>query len=318
QLQWTRSDDLAHDMYQSSQLNRMTAGLDPSGLPIAWMHQVGDFHLTMFGPYNPQFDPTADGDPWGGFDTPYDFPALQVDLALIESPVPTGAWRSVTYPPAVMARECFLDEIAHATGRDPVELRLALLPSPGRIKYGSGQLDNGDRLRAVLSLAAERSGWSSPFLRERQGRRWGRGIACNSYHQGTMVAQVAEVSVGPAGDVKVHRVVCAVDCGQVINRSALEAQFEGGVVWALAPTLKTAISFEAGRTVQQNLIDYPIVNITEAPLVEVHTVESTLGPFGIGEQPVPPVAPAVLNAIFRATGKRIRQVPVRTVLSTCC
>ena len=313
QLQWTREDDLAHDMYQSCQVNRLTAGLDRNGLPVAWHHRVGDFHLTMFGPYNPGYDPAADGDPWGGFDTPYVFPALQVDLALVESPVPTGAWRSVTYPPAVMARECFLDEIAQATGRDPVELRLALLPSPGRVTLGQRQLDNGDRLRAVLSLAAERSAWSAPFLREREGRLWGRGIACNSYDRQTMVAQVAEVSVGSAGDVKVHRVVCAVDCGQVINRSGLEAQFEGGVVWALGPTLRSEITFDAGRTVQRTLAEYSVLPFEDAPVVEVHAVESTLGPFGVGEQPVPALAPAVLNAIFAATGRRIRQVPVRTV-----
>ncbi len=310
-LQWTRDDDMGHDMYQSCQIVRMSAGLDEKGFPIAWRHQTADFHLTMFGPYDPNYDPAADHDPWGGFDTPYAFGSLDVQLALLESPVPTGAWRSVTYPPAVMARECFLDEIAHLSGRDPVELRLALIPSPGEVKLRTMTLNNGDRLRRVISLAAERAGWATPLPRERDGRRWGRGIGCNAYHQQTMVAQVAEVSVGPAGDVRVHRVVCAVDCGQVINRGTLEAQFEGGVIWALGPTLKTEISFEHGRTVQQSFRDYPVLTLPEAPRVEVHVIENPLHPFGIGEQPVPPVAPAVLNAIFAATGKRIRRVPVR-------
>ena len=314
QLQWTREDDMTHDMYQSSQINRLTAGLDGSGRPIAWLHQVADFHLSMFGPFDPGFNPAADGDPWGGFDMPYAFDAIQVELALTEAPVPTGAWRSVTYPPAVMARECFLDEIAHATGQDPVALRLALLPSPGRVRVGSGELDNGNRLRRVVSLAAERAGWSTSLPREREGRRWGRGFACNAYHQQTMVAQVAEISVGRDGDLKVHRVVSAVDCGQVINRSGLDAQFEGGVLWALAPTLRTEITFRQGRTVQQSFADYPILRIAEAPVVEVYPVDSAQGPFGIGEQPVPAVAPAVLNAIFAATGRRIRQVPVESIL----
>ncbi|HET7601314.1 MAG TPA: molybdopterin cofactor-binding domain-containing protein, partial [Gemmatimonadales bacterium] len=241
-LQWTREDDIAHDMYQSCQVNRLAAGLDDRGRPVAWHHQVGDLHLSMFGPYNPNYDPAAGGDPWGGFDTPYGFDGLRVELALVASPVPTGAWRSVTYPPAVMARECFLDEIANAFRRDPVELRLALIPSPGRLNGRTLTLDNGDRLRRVLSLAAERSGWRTPLPRERDGRRWGRGIACNAYHQRTMVAQVAEVSVGAAGDVRVHRVVCAVDCGQVINRNTLDAQVEGGVAWGLTATLKGEIS----------------------------------------------------------------------------
>jgi isoquinoline 1-oxidoreductase beta subunit len=313
QLQWTREDDLANDMYQSCQINRLEAGLDRTGRPIAWHHRVGDFHLSMFGPFNPDYDPTAEGDPWGGFDTPYGFEAIQVDLALAPSPVRTGAWRSVTYPPAVMARECFLDEIAHATGQDPVALRLALLPSPGRVRVGSRELDNGDRLRRVVSLAAERAGWSGAFPREREGRRWGRGFACNGYHQQTMVAQVAEVSVGSAGDVRVHRVLSAVDCGVVINRSGLEAQFEGGIAWALCPTLRTRISFEEGMSRERTYADYPVLRIGEMPAIEVYPVESTLGPFGIGEQPVPAVAPAVLNAIFAATGRRIREVPVGTV-----
>jgi isoquinoline 1-oxidoreductase beta subunit len=139
----------------------------------------------------------------------------------------------------------------------------------------------------------------------------GERDACNEYHRQTMVAEVAEVSVGEAGDVRVHRVVCAVDCGQVINRSTLDAQFEGGVMWGLTPTLKGEIAFGDGRTLQANYADYPIIGISEAPAVEVHVVESALPPFGIGEQPVPPVAPAVLNAVFAATGRRIRRVPLR-------
>ena len=309
QVVWSREDDLRHDMYQSAQVNRLTASLDSRGVPVAWRHEVADYNLTMFGEYDPNYDPAADGDPWGAFDTPYDFPSLDVTLALAPAPVPTGAWRAVTYPAAVFARESFLDEIAVATGQDPVQLRLALLPSPGTVNVRGMSVDNGDRLRAVLRLAAEKSAWGTPLRSPNDGRRWGRGIAINAYHRQTMVAQVAEASVGPRGDVLVHRVVCAVDCGLVINRSGLEAQFEGGVMWALS-ALESEITFSKGATVQGNYGDYPVVRMREAPKVEVHVVPSTMRPFGVGEQPVPAVWPAVANAVFAATGRRVRRLPL--------
>jgi isoquinoline 1-oxidoreductase beta subunit len=308
QVVWSREDDIRHDMYQPGQVNRLTAALDERGVPVAWRHEVADFNLTMFGDYDPSYDPAADGDPWGGYDTPYAFPALDVTLALAPTPVPTGAWRSVSYPAAVFARESFIDEIAAATQRDPVDLRLALLASPGTVSLGPLSVNNGDRLRSVLRLAAEKAGWGTPLRRPNDGRRWGRGIAINGYHQQTMVAQVAEVSVGARGDVRVHRVVCAVDCGQVINRSGLDAQFEGGVMWALS-SLQAQVTFANGATVEGNYRDFPVVRMREAPVVEVHVVPSALRPFGIGEQPVPAVGPAVANAVFAATGRRVRRTP---------
>ena len=308
QVVWSREDDIRHDMYQAAQVNRLTAALDARGMPVAWRHEVADYHLTMFGDFNPNYDPAADGDPWGAFDTPYPFANLDVTLALSRSPVPTGAWRAVTYPAAVFARECFLDEIAVATRRDPVELRLALLASPSAPGQSPPGLDNTARLRNVVRLAAERAGWGRPLPTTSDGRRWGRGIACNAYHNQTMVAQVAEVSVGNSGDVRVHRVVCAVDCGQVINRSGLEAQFEGGVMWALSAALKGEVTFANGATVQSNFNDFPVMRMREAPRVEVHVAPSTIRPLGVGEQPVPAVAPAVFNAVYAATGRRVRQV----------
>ena len=311
QVLWTREDDIRNGMYQPAQVNRLTAGLDASGLPVAWRHRVADYHLSMFGEYNPSADPGADGDPWGGYDTPYSFAALDVTSALLRAPVPTAAWRSVSYPAAVFARESFLDEIAHAAGRDPLALRLALLSEPGGSRPQTRAEVNRDRLRRVLQLAADRSGWSGPLAGTREGRRRGRGIACNPYDQETMVAQVAEVSVGAAGDVRVHRVVCAVDCGQVINLSGLEGQFESGVTWALSAALKGEITFERGRTVQSNYHDFPVLRFAESPAIEVHVAPSALPAFGVGEPPVPAVAPAVANAIFAATGKRIRRLPIR-------
>jgi isoquinoline 1-oxidoreductase beta subunit len=279
-------------------------------VPVAWRHRVADYHLTMFGPYDPAYDPSQGGDPWGGIDTPYAFAALDVTLALLEAPVPTGAWRSVSYPAAVFARESFLDEVAHAAGRDPVALRLALIPSPGDVRRGGRVRPNGDRLRRVVRLAAERAGWGEPFARVRGARRWGRGVACNAYHGGTMIAYVAEVSVGAAGDLRVHRLVCAVDCGVVVNRSGVEGQIESGVAWALS-AMRAGVDFAGGRTVQSNYHDVPALRMREAPAVEVHVVPSDEGPFGLGEPPVPPVTPAVLNAAFAATGQRVRRLPLR-------
>jgi len=310
QVVWTREDDFTHDMYGAAQVNRLSAGLDASGNIVGWRHQVADYHLTMFGVFNPNYDPAADGDPWGGFDNPYAFPALDVTLAVLDPPVPTGAWRSVAYPAAVFARECFLDELAHAAKRDPLALRLALIPSPGIQGTGTRARPNGDRLRNVLQLAATRANWGKPFPTKTDGRRWGRGIACNPYHRGAMVAQTADVSVGADGDIRVHRVVTAIDVGRVIDRSGLEAQVEGGVGWALS-ALKTEVTFANGQAEQTNYNVFPVLRMREMPAQDIIVVDSPLGPFGAGEPPVPAVFAAVGNAVFAATGKRLRQTPLR-------
>jgi isoquinoline 1-oxidoreductase beta subunit len=311
QVVWTREDDFAHDWYGAAQVNRLSAALDAAGNVIGWRHQVADHHLTMFGTFDPNYDPAADGDPWGGYDTPYAFPALDVTLAVLDPPVPTGAWRSVAYPAAVFARECFLDEVAHATKRDPLDLRLSLIASPGMQGTGDRARPNGDRLRNVLRLAAARANWGQPFAESSDGRRYGRGIACNPYHRGAMVAQVAEVSVGSREDIRVHRIVTAIDVGRVIDRSGLEAQVEGGVGWALSAALKTEITFANGQAEQNNFNTFPVLRMREMPAQEIIVVESALGPFGAGEPPVPAVYAAVGNAIFAATGKRLRQTPFR-------
>ena len=311
QVVWTREDDLQHDMYQAAQVNEVSAAIDGAGRIIGWRHRVGDYHLSMFGPRNPEANPADEGDPWGGYDTPYAFPAIDVTLAVLDPPVPTGAWRSVTYPAAVFARETFVDEVAHALHRDPLELRLSYLPSPGDQKVGPITVPNGDRLRRVLQLAADHAGWGAPPRQHADGRKWGRGVACNSFHNETMVAQVADVSVGRAGDIRVHRVVTAIDCGRVINRSGLEAQVESGVIWALSAVLKTQITFAHGQAEQTNFHDFRVLRMNEAPLLETIIVDSDLRPFGAGEPPVPAVGPAVANAVFAATGQRLRSFPLR-------
>jgi isoquinoline 1-oxidoreductase beta subunit len=206
--------------------------------------------------------------------------------------IPTGAWRSVENFPEAFARESFLDEIAAQNGLDPYELRRELLPA---------------RASAVVDLAATQAGWGSS-LPEGQGR----GIAYYATHGATHVAEVAEVSVAPDGTVRVHRVVCAVDCGTVVNPDTVKAQMEGGIVFGLTAALKASITIKAGRTQQSNFHDYPLLRMDEMPVVEVHIVPSDGHPSGIGEMGVPPIAPAVANAIFAATGKRLRRLPIRT------
>lgn len=204
----------------------------------------------------------------------------------------TYAWRSVTNFTDAFVRECFLDEMAHALGRDPYELRLELLPS---------QLHN------VLDAVVEHSGWGEPLP---PGS--GRGIACWSTWNVTPVAQVAEISVSDNGQVRVKRVVCAIDCGLAINPDMIAAQMESGIVWGLTAALKGSIDIQNGSITQANYADYPLLQIDEMPQVDVHFVSRERHPTGVGEMGVPPAAPAVLNAIFAATGKRIRHLPVRT------
>ncbi len=205
--------------------------------------------------------------------------------------IPTGAWRSVQNVPDAFARESFIDEYAFATQQDPVELRRKIL-------Y--------DRGKAVLNLAAEKAGWGTPLPAGH-----GRGIAYHATWGVTHVAQVAEVVVDDEGHVRVQRVVCAVDCGVVINPEMVEAQMEGGIIFGLTMALKAAVSIEQGRVQQSNFHDYPLLRLDEAPVIEVYIVPSTESPTGIGEMSNPVIAPAVANAIFAATGKRIRRVPIK-------
>jgi isoquinoline 1-oxidoreductase beta subunit len=309
QIVWSRRDDMENDRFQPASINELAAGLDADGNVIAWSQQMTSFHLTMFGPYAPENVETDEENPWGAFDCPYEIPALRAVAATARSPVPTGAWRAVDYPPSIFARESFLDEVAHAAGRDPVRLRLDLLKAPDLLKVGSYAIQRG-RLRAVIELAAEKAGWGKA-LPKIPGRRVGRGIAANVYHGRTHMAQVAEVSVGDAGDVRVHRIVCAADCGQIVNLAGVEGQIEGGIIWGLSAALKTEITFRDGRIEQHTFKDFPVLGIHETPAIEVHMIASEESPSGIGEQPVPPAAPAVANAIFAATGRRVRKLPIR-------
>ncbi len=208
------------------------------------------------------------------------------------SRIPTGFWRSVGHSQNAFVVECFIDEIAAAAGKDPLDLRRELL-------------QKAPRLRAVLELAAQKAGWGSPA-----GKGLYRGLAVHDYKD-TAVAQVAEVSVDSKGKVEVHRVVCAVDCGMVVNPKIVEAQMESAIAFGLTATLKSAVTIRKGRVEQSNFHDFPLLRMDEMPKVDVHIVSSMKAPSGIGETGVPPIAPAVANAVFAATGKRIRKLPIR-------
>ena len=309
QVVWSRKDDFLHDRLHPGARVDLEAGIDAEGRIVAWTHRSTTTHLSMFGPYDPNAVEDPDENPWGGYDTPYRIENLRAEWAEIESPIHTGAWRAVHYPPNVFARESFVDELAQRLGRDPVALRLELLSGEAALALGPRRIDRAG-LAAVVELAARRSGWGSPLPHE-AGRRSGRGIACNVYHGRTLLAHVAEVSVGQEGDVRVHRIVTATDCGQVVNRLGLEGQVESGVAWGLSYALKCESTIRGGRVAESSFRDFPVLRMAEMPDVEVHVVESVKRPSGFGEQPVPPVAPAVANAIFAATGRRVRRLPIR-------
>jgi isoquinoline 1-oxidoreductase beta subunit len=300
--------------FQPPSVVRIAGAFDHDGKPLVWMQRSVGCDLSMFGFPNEEelADPRhyfKEGSPWGSFDNPYNFPNLKADFVRRNSPVPTGPWRAVEYPAQVFARESFIDELAHGAGRNPLDLRLELLQPGDILKVGDAKIDRG-RLIAVLKLVAEKSNWHrSPA--SVPGRSWGRGLACNIYSDDCFIAQVAEVSVGKTtGDIRIHRIVCALDCGRVINPLGLDGQTESGITWGLTATLHGRIDFKNGTAVQENYLDYEVIRINEAPVIETHFIPSDLPPGGFGETAVPPVAPAVANAIFAATEKRIRRLPI--------
>ncbi len=291
---WTREDDTQHGFYRPASYNRFAAGLDAAGNPVAWTHRVVGTPIRIkFGPLPKGLDGSLVD---GAEDLPYVIPNLLVDQVAADFlPIPRGFWRSVGISHNAFVTESFMDEVATAAKQDPFELRRALLK------------DRPRHLR-TLELVAEKAGWGTPLPAGR-----GRGIAFAEW-QPTVCAQVAEVSVAPDGTVRVHRVVCAVDCGPAVNVGQIEAQIQGGIVYGLTAALYGEITIDRGRVKQSNFTDYPMMHINEMPVVEVHVVPSTEKQGGIGEPSVGPIAPAVCNAIFAATGKRIRKLPIGKVV----
>lgn len=291
-LVWTREDDIQHDFYRPATLNRLRAALDASGKPIAWEHRiVGPSIMSRVFP-NAVKDGLDRSSTEGAANLPYAIPNLAVTYRIEDPGIPVGFWRSVGSSQNAYITECFLDELAAAADKDPYEFRLALLA-------------DAPRHHGVLKLAAEAAGWGTPLP---EGRY--RGIAVAESFA-SYVAQVAEVSVSDDGDVRVHRVVCAVDCGMVVNPDIIHAQMESAIVYGLTAVLKSRITLEDGRVAQSNFHDFPLLRYDEMPEVEVHIVSSENDPGGVGEPGVPPIAPAVANAVFAATGKPVRELPIR-------
>jgi isoquinoline 1-oxidoreductase beta subunit len=291
---WTREDDIRGGWYRPMWHDRFVAGLDANGDPIAWTHTIVGQSImqgTLFESFTIK-DGIDSTSVEGAADVLYGLPNLQVDLHTPKIGVPVQWWRSVGHSHTGFSVEAFFDEVAHAGGKDPYELRRKLLA-------------NQPRMKAVLELAAQKANWGSKLP-----PGVGRGIATH-FSFDSYVAQVVEASVEKSGMVKVHRVVCAVDCGRVINPDTVRAQMEGGIIFGLTAALKTEITLKNGRVEQSNFHDYQMLRISESPKIEVHIVSSGESPTGVGEPGVPPVAPALANAIFAATGKRVRRLPIR-------
>jgi isoquinoline 1-oxidoreductase beta subunit len=306
QVVWSREDDIRHDFYRPAACHIMEAGLDSRGQLISWRHRGCSPSIETF--YNGTgISPSAAAQ----VDS-LDFPALfvphfRLEFTVAESGMPLGYWRSVDSSGNQFALSSFFDEAAHAAGRDPLEFLLATFGSARKISLRNNETFDVGRRRAVVELAAEKSGWHKALARGR-----GRGIAA-SFGWGSYVAHVAEITChAKTGAIRIDRVVCAVDCGTAINPLGIEAQMEGAINFGLAATLKSAITVEGGRIQQSNFHDYEVLRMSDAPpIVEVYIVPSTEPPGGCGEPGVPSVAPAVGNAIFAATGKRVRRLPIR-------
>ncbi|MEA3186120.1 MAG: isoquinoline 1-oxidoreductase subunit beta [Ilumatobacteraceae bacterium] len=285
QVVWTREDDFALDFCRQPTKHWLRAEWDASGTVTSWNHCLAAPGLNGIA-YVAGADVLDEG-----LAIPYSIEHRTNQPMLAQITLPTGPWRGVMAGPNAFANECFFDEVAAQLGRDPYELRKQLLP-------------DGDLMHAVLDLAATSAGWGSGLPTGH-----GRGIACHQYHD-VPVAMVADVAVSGRA-VRVERVVCAIDCGLVIHPDMVAQQMEGAVVFALTSMLKSQITYRKGRVQQRNFGDHPLLAIDEMPAVEVHIVPSTRDPQGTGEMGVPPTVPAVANAIFAATGARIRRLPVQ-------
>jgi len=291
---WTREDDMRGGYYRPRAYHTVSAGLDGNGKPVAWQQRIVCQSIFVGTPFEPAVvkNGVEETAVEGAADLPYDIPNLLVEWHQAPDGVPVFILRSVGHSHTAFVVETFVDELAHAAGKDPFEFRRALLGKHPRHKR-------------VLEFVAEKAGWGKAMSNGR-----GRGLAVHESF-GSYVAQVAEVSISKDRGLRVHRVVCAVDCGPVVNPDIVRAQMEGGIVFGLTAALYGEITFEKGRVRQGNFHDYPMLRMHEMPQIEVHIVPSEDKMGGAGEVGVPPVAPAVANAVFALTSKRIRRLPIR-------
>jgi isoquinoline 1-oxidoreductase beta subunit len=296
---WTREDDMRAGWYRPAYVHRVRAGLDRAGKPVAWEQRIVGQSILLGTPF--EAFAVKDGIDFssieGVVDLPYRMPAIQVELHTTDPGVPVQWWRSVGHTHTGYATEVFVDELAAAAKKDPFAFRRSLLAG-------------SPRHLGVLELAAEKAGWGKPLPAGR-----GRGIAVHKSFE-SYVAQVAEVSLNSDGTVKVHRVVCAVDCGIAVNPDVIRAQMEGGIAFGLSAALYGEVTLDKGVVQQTNFHQYKQLRMPEMPVVEVYIVPSAEAPTGVGEPGVPPIAPAVANAVFSLTGQPVRKLPIRLQRAT--
>jgi len=291
---WTREEDIQHDMYRPYFFDRISAGLDEKGMPVAWNHRfAGSSVIARWLP--PLFKNGLDPDTTNGaINLIYALPNMHVEYIRVEPPgIPTAFWRSVGPSHNVFVTESFIDELAAAARQDPVAYRRALL-------------DKSPRAKAVLELAAEKAGWGQPLP-----KGIGRGVSVQ-FAFATYMAQVAEVEVSKDGTVRVRRVVCAVDCGTVVNPDTVQAQIQSAIIFGITAALYGEITLKDGRVEQTNFDTYQVLRMNEAPAIEVHIAQSSEPPGGMASPGLSAIVPAVTNAIFAATGKRLRKLPIDT------
>jgi isoquinoline 1-oxidoreductase beta subunit len=302
QLVWTREDDMTHDFYRPASCHHMRGAVDASGHPLAWSHTIASTSIEGF--WHPNAN-SSESEVGGAQQMPYAIPNVRLEYNPAATVVPRAWWRSVENSFNGFAVESFIDELAAATGQDPFQFRKTLLIKQKSTKPPGDDDVNPERLRAVLELAAEKSGWSKPLPKGK-----GRGIASFSSF-GSYFAEVAEVTVTDDKTFKIDRIVAVVDCGPVVNPESVRSQTEGAIIYGLSAALKNEITIKNGAVEQTNFDAYDPIRISEAPPIEVYIAPSGADPGGMGEPGLPPIAPAVANAIFAATGKRLRKLPLQ-------
>lgn len=300
QTLWSREQDMQHDFYRPACVSRFTAGIGTSGELLAWKNTsagqaiVPQVLKRLFGLPGAGPDKTSAE---GAFDQPYEWPVARIGHEIVDLGVPVGFWRSVGHSHQAFFKECFLDEVAAAVGQDPVAYRAALLKRHPR------------HLR-VLQAAANMAGWGKPVAPSANGQARARGVALHQSF-GSIVAQVAEVSVEPDKRIRVHQVWCAIDCGQPINPNLIAQQMESAIVFGLSAALFGEITIRKGQVQQSNFHDYPVLRLRDCPAIHTDIIPSDAPPEGVGEPGTPPIAPAVANALFALTGQRLRALPLR-------